>query len=131
MSEERKFEVANAFGNLHGISFYDARRINADDGYKNKRMSYEDFDWDWYVDRNDSGRIIVRAVRLKHPVRVLGYPVSVNNSAAYDYPNGYYIVHDLNRVWAMKNNDFDMRYVSIADLVDFSNWIIKNKQESS
>lgn len=113
---ERKFEILQPFGGLHGISFYSAQRQTTSDGYKETRLSYDYFNWEWYVSRK-TGQC-VKSVILKHPVRVLGSPVEKEKSAVHDYPEKHRMVHDLSRVWAMTLDDFVKEFVSVDWMIE-------------
>jgi len=114
---DREHELILPFGFLHGVAFYDARPEKTDDGYKQAGMSYQDFEWNWYINKSLGG--CVRAVWLEHPVRVLGWPISVDHPGAYDYPEKCFMVHDLSRIWTISNQRFLQGYIHVDHVLSY------------
>lgn len=112
----RENEIALPFAGLVGVAFYDGRREDTDDGYKQAKLSYESFDWEWYVNREDYS--CARATYLEHGARVLGWPLSTEHPAVYDFPAESYMLHDMSRIWSMSPEDFEDVYRSTQEIFD-------------
>jgi hypothetical protein len=68
-------------------------------------ISHMDLKWEWYADTEK--KKCVRAVLVEKPLRVVGFPDGMSKSVFDEVPAGVYLVHDLNRIWYERREEFD------------------------
>lgn len=86
------------------VTVYDGEHIPTEEGYLQKRMHFDDLDWQWCV--NPTTGECVRAVALTHPIRIMGLPAEVGATAAFDIDSGVMLVHSLTEVFTMDLDEF-------------------------
>jgi len=109
-----QYELGIPMGGLFGVSFYDAAKVPTEDGYKQEPLSKDSLPWAWFVSRHTGA--CVMAFLLDKSVRILATSIG-DGPAAYDIPAGMMLVHDLGRVWAMTQENFDEDYCATLVLV--------------
>lgn len=111
-----------SFRGLFGLSVYDGRREYMEPesvplenrNYRQEQIDFDGLPWSWYVSM-ETGRA-VRAFKMDIPLRLMGAPEG-DGSAAYDVPEGGYLLHDMKVAWVLSPEDFKGEYIATEELL--------------